>query len=80
MRVALAVEYDGAHFCGWQSQTDLCGVQDSVENAIARIAEHTIRIHAAGRISQFGFANHKNAHHRIPRPKQHAFTKLPLAK
>ena len=49
MRVALAVEYDGAHFCGWQSQTDLCGVQDSVENAIARIAEHTLRIHAAGR-------------------------------
>ena len=49
MRVALGVEYDGAHFCGWQSQTNGCGVQDSVENAIAKIAEHSIRIHAAGR-------------------------------
>ena len=49
MRVALAIEYDGTHFCGWQSQADLCGVQDSVENAIAKIAEHTLRIHAAGR-------------------------------
>ena len=49
MRVALGVEYEGAHFCGWQSQTNGCGVQDSVENAIAKIAEHSIRIHAAGR-------------------------------
>ena len=49
MRVALGVEYDGTHFCGWQSQTNGCGVQDFVENAIAKIAEHPIRIHAAGR-------------------------------
>ena len=49
MRVALAVEYDGAPYCGWQSQTDACGVQDFVEKAIKNIAEHEIRIHAAGR-------------------------------
>ncbi len=49
MRIALGVEYDGAPYCGWQSQTNSCGVQDFVEIAIAKIAEHPIRIHAAGR-------------------------------
>jgi tRNA pseudouridine38-40 synthase len=49
MRIALGVEYDGAPYCGWQSQTGSCGVQDFVETAIAKIAEHPIRIHAAGR-------------------------------
>ena len=49
MRIALAVEYDGAHFCGWQSQSEACGVQDFVQKAIATIAKHTVRIHAAGR-------------------------------
>ena len=49
MRVALAVEYDGAPYCGWQSQPNLCGVQDYLQKAIKNIAEHDIRIHAAGR-------------------------------
>jgi tRNA pseudouridine38-40 synthase len=49
MRIALGVEYDGAPYCGWQSQVGGCGVQDFVEKAIAKIAEHDIRIHAAGR-------------------------------
>lgn len=49
MRIVLCVEYDGASFCGWQSQTGACGVQDALEKAIQSIAEHEIRIHAAGR-------------------------------
>ncbi len=49
MRIALGVEYDGAHFCGWQSQTSGCGVQDALETAIASIAQHSVRVHAAGR-------------------------------
>jgi tRNA pseudouridine38-40 synthase len=49
MRIALAIEYDGAPYCGWQSQPGLCGVQDFLENALAKIAGHFIRIHAAGR-------------------------------
>ncbi len=49
MRIALGVEYDGATFCGWQSQTNACGVQDALETALKNIAEHEIRIHAAGR-------------------------------
>ena len=49
MRIALGVEYNGAPYCGWQSQKNCCGVQNFVENAIAKIAEQPIRIHAAGR-------------------------------
>lgn len=49
MRIALGIEYDGAHFCGWQSQPQKCGVQDSIEEAISSIASQPVRIHAAGR-------------------------------
>lgn len=49
MRIALGVEYDGASFCGWQCQPNGCGVQDALEVAIASIAQHPIRVHAAGR-------------------------------
>lgn len=49
MRIALGVEYNGVTFCGWQSQTEGCGVQDALESAIKNIAEHEVRIHAAGR-------------------------------
>lgn len=49
MRIALSVEYDGALYCGWQSQANACGVQDFLEAAITRIAGHVVRVHAAGR-------------------------------
>ena len=35
MRIALGLEYDGATFCGWQTQPSGCGVQDAVEAALA---------------------------------------------
>jgi len=49
MRVALGLEYDGAHFCGWQSQPGGCGVQDALERELARMACHPVRVIAAGR-------------------------------
>lgn len=49
MRIALGVAYDGAAFCGWQSQPSACGVQDVLEAAIGQIAQHLVRVHAAGR-------------------------------
>ncbi|MDD2832427.1 MAG: tRNA pseudouridine(38-40) synthase TruA [Methylotenera sp.] len=49
MRIAMGLAYDGAHFCGWQSQPSLCGVQDALEAAIKNIAGHVVRVHAAGR-------------------------------
>jgi len=49
LRVAVGVEYDGSPFCGWQSQAEGDTIQGVLENAIAQIAQHPVRIHAAGR-------------------------------
>lgn len=49
MRIALAIEYDGSAFCGWQIQANVPTVQASVESAISQMAGHSVRVHAAGR-------------------------------
>jgi tRNA pseudouridine38-40 synthase len=49
MRYVLGLSYDGYDFCGWQSQPNACGIQDAVESAISKVAQHAVRIHAAGR-------------------------------
>ena len=45
----LVLEYDGTNFAGWQIQPDQRTVQGEVEDALARIFNHTVRITAAGR-------------------------------
>ena len=49
VRVALGVEYDGAAFCGWQTQPSGCGVQDHLEAALAHIAGEAVETTCAGR-------------------------------
>ncbi|HSQ81020.1 MAG TPA: tRNA pseudouridine(38-40) synthase TruA [Casimicrobiaceae bacterium] len=49
MRYALALEYDGGPFCGFQSQPSACAVQDVLERALAAIADAPVRVAAAGR-------------------------------
>jgi tRNA pseudouridine38-40 synthase len=49
MRIALAIEYAGDAFCGWQSQASACGVQDALERALGSIAKHRVSTVAAGR-------------------------------
>jgi tRNA pseudouridine38-40 synthase len=49
MRIALAIEYDGYHFCGWQTQPEGCGVQNRLEQALSTMAGHEVGIIAAGR-------------------------------
>ena len=49
VRIALGLEYDGSRFCGWQSQSSGCGVQDVLERAISDIASEAVRVIAAGR-------------------------------
>ena len=49
MRIALGLEYDGAAFCGWQSQANRCGVQDALESALADFVGADVRTHCAGR-------------------------------
>lgn len=49
MRLALAIEYDGSAFCGWQIQSGVPTIQASLEGAISKMALHPVRVHAAGR-------------------------------
>ncbi|HSN19883.1 MAG TPA: tRNA pseudouridine(38-40) synthase TruA [Usitatibacter sp.] len=49
MRIALGLEYDGAAFCGWQTQPSGCGVQDHLQSALSRFADSPIEVTAAGR-------------------------------
>jgi tRNA pseudouridine38-40 synthase len=49
LRIALGIEYDGARFCGWQSQAGGGAVQDAVESALSIIADAPTRVVCAGR-------------------------------
>ena len=49
MRIALALEYDGSRFLGWQTQPGGGTVQDTLEQALATIAGERIQLTCAGR-------------------------------
>lgn len=49
MRVAMAIEYDGSAYCGWQFQDHCRSVQAEVEKALAVVADAPVRISCAGR-------------------------------
>ena len=48
-RIALGVEYDGTAFYGWQVQPRVRTVQETLEAALSRVADHPVRVHCAGR-------------------------------
>lgn len=49
MRIALAVEYDGSAFCGWQIQPHCHSVQAELEQALSQIANEPITVSCSGR-------------------------------
>ncbi len=49
MRIALGLEYNGAFFCGWQSQPSGQAVQDALSGALSKVAATKIWPIAAGR-------------------------------
>jgi tRNA pseudouridine38-40 synthase len=49
VRIALTLEYDGSAFCGWQTQTSACAIQDHLERALTQIAGQSIATICAGR-------------------------------
>ncbi len=49
MRLALGLEYDGRGYAGWQHQGHARAVQTVVEEALGRVANHPVRVTAAGR-------------------------------
>jgi len=49
MRIALALEYDGSRFLGWQTQPGGGTVQDALQAALTTIAGERIEVTCAGR-------------------------------
>ena len=49
MRIVAAIEYDGRPYCGWQYQDHSPSVQEEVEKAFSKVANHKIRVVCAGR-------------------------------
>ena len=49
MRIALGIEYNGAHYFGWQRQREVKSVQESLEKALSVVANHPIEVQCAGR-------------------------------
>lgn len=50
MRITLGIEYDGAGFRGWQAQRpEVRTVQTCLEQALAAVADHPVRLVCAGR-------------------------------
>ena len=50
MRIAMGVEYDGSHFCGWQAQKeDVPTVQESLEMGLSKVANTEVKVVCAGR-------------------------------
>lgn len=47
--MALGVEYDGGRFYGFQLQRQQPTVQQVLEDALAKVADHPVTIHCAGR-------------------------------
>lgn len=49
MRIALGISYDGTAYHGWQRQDNLVTIQECLETALSRVADHPTTIICAGR-------------------------------
>lgn len=58
-RIALAIEYSGTGFVGSQRQASGRTVQQELEEALARIADHSVRVTFAGRTDSGVHATHQ---------------------
>jgi tRNA pseudouridine38-40 synthase len=66
-RVALAFEYDGRNFHGWQFQkSGVRTVQAELSKAVARVADHPVDLVCAGRTDAGVHASYQVAHFETP--------------
>ena len=49
MRMALGIEYNGGNYFGWQRQKEVNSVQQELEQAVSKIANHPVTVFCAGR-------------------------------
>ena len=62
-RYAACIEYDGSGFSGWQAQKhNVRTVQEVLEKALSRVANHELNIVTAGRTDRHVHASHQVIH------------------
>jgi tRNA pseudouridine38-40 synthase len=66
MRILLTLQYLGTRYAGWQMQANAIGVQQVVEDALAKMFGTPIRIEGAGRTDSGVHAAAQRAHFDIP--------------
>jgi len=49
MKIAVGLEYCGAAYAGWQRQKHIISVQEHVESALSKVADHEVHVQCAGR-------------------------------
>jgi tRNA pseudouridine38-40 synthase len=49
IRYKISIEYNGIKFSGWQKQPDVCTVQQTIEEALAKLEKKNINVVCAGR-------------------------------
>ncbi len=60
--LAIAIEFLGTQYYGWQRQKEVLGVQQVLETAISKVANETIEVVAAGRTDSGVHASNMMAH------------------
>lgn len=62
-RFAIGIEFCGTHFRGWQTQqSGVHSVQETLEQALSKVANHPVIVHAAGRTDAGVHASNMIAH------------------
>ena len=62
MKYRLRIAYVGTDYAGWQRQDNALGIQQVVEEALARILGRSVRVHGAGRTDAGVHARGQTAH------------------
>lgn len=70
MRWAAGVEYLGTAYCGWQFQDEAPSVQQALERELSVVANHPVRVVAAGRTDAGVHAWQQVIHFDSPAPRQ----------
>jgi len=66
VRILLTLQYLGTRYAGWQMQSNAVGVQQVVEEALARMFGSAIRIEGGGRTDSGVHAEGQRAHFDVP--------------
>ena len=66
MRIFFTLQYLGTRYAGWQTQANAVGVQQVVEDALAKLFGAAVRVEGAGRTDAGVHARAQRAHADVP--------------